>query len=369
MTTCYAASGAGVLVVRNVAADGDGREASSDDPAAVGPTAEYAFERDDVECLDASSDAPERVFCGTFDAGLHRSVDGGRTWERVGEGVLEPSVTSVTVSPHDPDVVYAGTEPSRAYRSADGGDTWAELAELTDLPSAPTWSFPPRPDTHHVRWIEVDPGDPNHLYVAVEAGALVQTHDGGETWEARAPSTRRDTHTMAIHPDAPDVVRAAAGDGYAESRDGGQSWSFPQAGLKHRYCWSVAIDPGDPGCVLLSAASGARRAHTSGAAASYLYRRLEHRDDAVGDAAGAAEESGAADADWERLDGAGVPTGEGLLRPVLAPGTVDGELFALTDRGLFRTDDGGDSFGRVDVEWPEAFRGTTASGLAVVGDR
>jgi photosystem II stability/assembly factor-like uncharacterized protein len=363
MTTCYAASGAGVLVVRDVATDGDGRVASNDETAAVGPTAEYTFERDDVECLDASSDAPDRVFCGTFDAGLHRSVDGGRTWERVGEGVLEPSVTSVTVSPHDPDVVYAGTEPSRAYRSVDGGETWAELAELTDLPSAPTWSFPPRPDTHHVRWIEVDPADPDHLFVAVEAGALIQTHDGGETWAERAPSTRRDTHTMAVHPDAPDVVRAAAGDGYAESRDGGESWSFPQAGLKHRYCWSVAVDPGDPGRVLLSAAAGARRAHTADSAASYLYRR----EDGVGSAASSGET--ATDADWERLDDSGVPTGEGILRPVLASGADDGELFALTDRGLFRTGDGGDSFGRVDVEWPETFRGTTASGIAVVEGR
>ena len=369
MTTCYAASSAGVLVVRGV---GEDAETGGDTQTPTEPSAEYTFERDDVECLDAGSDAPEHVFCGTFDAGLHRSVDGGRAWDRVGENALATSVTSVTVSPHDPDVVYAGTEPSAIYRSVDGGETWEELAELTDLPSAPTWAFPPRPDTHHVRWVEVDPADPAHLYVAVEAGALVQTHDGGETWEERAPSTRRDTHTMAIHPDTPEVVRAAAGDGYAESDDGGESWSFPQEGLKHRYCWSVAVDPGDPGRVLLSAAAGARRAHTADSAASYLYRR----EGGIGDAAvsggdGTATDSPdggetATDDAWERLDGAGVPTGEGLLRPVLASGVADGELFALTDRGLFRTRDGGDSFARVDVEWPAAFRDTTASGLAVV---
>ncbi|WP_231554281.1 WD40/YVTN/BNR-like repeat-containing protein [Halobellus rufus] len=344
MVTCYAASSAGVLVVRET--------------ATASPAAEYTFDRDDVECLDASRDASERVFCGTFESGLHRSVDGGDRWERVGEATLEPAVTSVSVSPHDPDVVYAGTEPSAVYRSTDGGDTWRELPGLTDLPSASTWAFPPRPHTHHVRWIEVDPADPEHLFVAVEAGALIQSHDGGETWEERAPSTRRDTHSMAIHPDAPDVVRAAAGDGYAESRDGGASWSFPQAGLDHRYCWSVAVDPGDPGRVLLSAAAGARRAHSSGSAASYLYRR-------EGDS-GADGDGESASPTWERLDDAGVPTGEGLLRPTLAAGVDDGELFALTDRGLFRTVDAGGSFERLGVEWPEAFRGVTTSGLAVV---
>ncbi|MGQ4556659.1 WD40/YVTN/BNR-like repeat-containing protein [Halobellus sp. GM3] len=349
MVTCYAASRAGVLVAHDVA---DAEDTAAD------PTAELTFESDSVECLDAGADSPDRVFCGTFDAGLHRSVDGGETWARVGADTLATSVTSVTVSPHDPDVVYAGTEPSGVYRSADGGTTWKELHELTALPSASEWAFPPRPDTHHVRWIEVDPGNPDHLYVAVEAGALIQTRDGGETWEERAPSTRRDTHTMAIHPDAPDRVRAAAGDGYAESDDSGETWSFPQAGLRHRYCWSVAVDPGDPGHVLLSAAASARRAHTPDAAASYLYRR---RDPTVSGA-------GAGDADdrWERLDDSGVPTGEGVLRATLAPGVGDGELFALTDRGLFRTTTGGDAFERVAVDWPEAFRGTTTRGLAVV---
>ncbi|WP_144905127.1 beta propeller repeat protein [Halobellus captivus] len=366
MVTCYAASSAGVLVVRGVADVRDTGDRASDDTA-TGPDAEYTFERDDIECLDAAIDAPERVFCGTFDAGLHRSVDGGRTWKRVGEPALATSVTSVTVSPHDPDVVYAGSEPSAVYRSTDGGDTWSELPGLADLPSASTWAFPPRPHTHHVRWIEVDPADPAHLYVAVEAGALIQSRDGGETWEERAPSTRRDTHSMAIHPDASEVVRAAAGDGYAESRDGGESWSFPQEGLKHRYCWSVAIDPGDPRRVLLSAAAGARRAHSTGSAASYLYRRVDGDLDAVGDASTQREtEPAATEAEWERIDDAGVPTGEGVLRPTLAAGVADGELFAFTDRGLFRTTDGGDGFERLEIDWSESFRDTTTSGLAVV---
>ena len=350
MPTCYAASRAGVLAVRGLDADGAAAEGRS------GPTAAVALERDDVECLDAAADAPNRVFCGTFEAGLHRSTDAADTWERVGAGTLPASVTSVTVSPHDPDVVYAGTEPSAVYRSTDAGATWSERRGLTDLPSAGEWSFPPRPETHHVRWIAVDPADPDRLYVAVEAGALVRTTDGGDTWERRAVAARRDTHAIAIHPDAPDVVRAAAGDGYAESRDGGETWTYPQDGLEHRYCWSVAVDPGHPGRVLVSAAAGSRRAHVPESAASYLYRRT------VADAG-----AGDATAEWERLDDAGVPTGKGVLRPTLAGGRSAGEFFALTDRGLFRSRDGGDRFREVDVEWPAAFRDRTTRGLAVVG--
>ena len=352
MPACYAAAAAGVLVVRGRRRSTGGAGSGSDRPA---PAADHALDRDDVACLDAAPAAPHRVLCGTAEGGLLRSTDGGDSWERVGEPTLPASVTSVTVSPTDPDVVYAGTEPSAVYRSADGGATWTALSDLTDLPSAGEWSFPPRPHTHHVRWIEVDPADPDHLSVAVEAGALVQTHDGGATWEERAVSARRDTHSMAIHPDAPEVVRAAAGDGYAESRDGGETWAHPQAGLHHRYCWSVAVDPGDPGRVLLSAAAGARRAHTSSSASSHLYRRVD------GDG------SDGAPAEWERLDDAGVPTGEGALRATLAPGRDAGEFLALTDRGLFRSRDGGDRFRRVNVEWPAGFRDRPTRGLAVVG--
>jgi len=50
-------------------------------------------------------------------------------------------------------IVYAGTEPSAVFRSVDGSDSWVDLASLRALPSADTWSFPPRPHTHHVRWI------------------------------------------------------------------------------------------------------------------------------------------------------------------------------------------------------------------------
>lgn len=296
----------------------------------------------DLQCLAAGS---ERAFCGTFDDGLQRSTDGGDTWERVGGDVLHDRVMAVTVSPHDPDVVWAGTEPSAVFVSTDGGDTWSERPGLTDLPSADEWYFPPRPDTHHVRWLTVAPDDPDRLYVGIEAGAFVVSPDGGETWTERPPGSRRDNHSLATHPDAPDRVYAAAGDGYAESDDRGASWAHPQSGLDHRYCWSVVPAPGDPDTVVLTAASGPGAAH-SRPAESYVYRR-------EGDGA------------WERAM-AGLPDPEGNLRAVLAPGDVPGELHLLSNHGLYRTTDGARTWTRLPVPWRDAYEAQRPRGLAVV---
>ena len=48
---------------------------------------------------------------------------------------------------------------------------------INSLPSSTSWSFPPGPWTHHVRWIEFDANNPDYVFVAIEVGALVQSRD------------------------------------------------------------------------------------------------------------------------------------------------------------------------------------------------
>src|SRR5205823_11109183 len=140
------------------------------------------------------------------------------------------NVTAIAASPAAENVVWAGTEPSEVWRSSDGGTTWARTRGLRELPSSSEWSFPPKPDTHHVRWIACHPDEPGRLFVAIEAGALVSTLDGGGSWRDRVRGGPYDTHELAIHPDAPQRLRASAGDGYFESEDGGATWSKPRNG-------------------------------------------------------------------------------------------------------------------------------------------
>lgn len=302
----------------------------------------------ELECAAVHREKPLRAFVGSYDSGLFRTTDGGDSWTRCGaETIAQEAVMSVAINPEDPDEVWAGTEPSRVYRSTDGGATWIHRDGLVALPSEPEWSFPPRPHTHHVRWLEVDPHDPAHLYVGIEAGALVQTHDRGETWMDRVSGSKRDNHTLATHPDAPGRAYSAAGDGYAETHDSGETWQRYETDLEHGYVWGLAVDPGDPDRVLVSSATGARSAHTAATADAHLYRRT-------------------GEGPWEHLGETGLPTGEGALRSVLTRGKASGELYALNNHGLFRTTTAGDEWERIDTPWPERFSTETARGLAVV---
>jgi len=349
-TAFYAALDDRLLVVARESGD-----PTDGDPAGTDWTATERLVGTEFQSVAASPDRPERAFAGTVESGIQRTTDGGDTWTQVFG--TDDRVTSLAVSPHDTDVVWAGTEPSAVYRSTDGGDSWESLPPLTDLPSASKWSYPPRPHTHHAHWLEPDPQDPDRLYVAIEAGGFITTEDGGETWIDTPEDARFDNHTLATHPDVPDRVYTAAGDGYAQSEDGGVTWYYPQEGLDHRYVWGMAVPRSDPGTVVVSAASGARSAHTVSAAEAFVYRTTD---------ADAVRQGGEnqTNVEWT-LAMDGLPDPAGTVRSVLAAGS-GATLFALNNRGLYRSDDAGERWHRLDLDWPETYESQRPSGLAVV---
>src|ERR1700745_2755013 len=165
-------------------------------------------------CVAVDPNSPAQVYCGTARDGLFRSRDSGRNWEPVGPGIDHLMVTAVDVGHTEQangfGVVYAGTEPSAVFRSDNGGDSWVDLAGLRALPSADTWSVPPPPHRHHVRWIEADVSVADRVFVAIEAGALVRTFDGGRTWRDRVRGGPYDTHTALTQPLAPGAVHLGA---------------------------------------------------------------------------------------------------------------------------------------------------------------
>ncbi len=315
--------------------------------AAERPRAERRLDGSKPQCLAADPGRPELLYCGTAERGLWRSPDAGAEWEPVGDGISYANVTAVAVSAvehaNGSSIVYAGTEPSALFRSEDGGDSWQELEGMRRLPSSSEWSFPPKPWTSHVRWISPDPAVPGRLFVCIEAGALIRSHDGGETWVDRVSEGPIDTHTLAVREDAPGRLYSAAGDGYfsagggyLESLDGGDSWERHSEGLTHPYLWGLAVDPADPETVLVSAAKSPMQAHSAGAAESTIYRR---------------EDGGV----WQEVRG-GLPDTEGTLASVLeADNAGSGVFYALNNHGLYRSLDGGNKWERLEVPWPEHY--------------
>jgi photosystem II stability/assembly factor-like uncharacterized protein len=271
-------------------------------------------------CLATEPGGGGRAWCGTDGHGVLRSDDAGASWHPA--GLPNRRVMALAASPSRPNRVWAGTEPSEVWRSDDAGHSWQRTAELTRLPSSSTWAFPPRPETHHVRWIAGHPADPDTVWVAVEAGALITTHDAGQSWHDRVPGGPFDTHELAVHPTDPLTLRVAAGDGYYESQDGGRSWESPMDGLDVGYFRSVAISSDGADVTLISGASGPKRTYVAGPGArpdGRVYRR---------------EGNGP----WQRVEH-GWPDPPATTAPLLATG--EGVLWAADERGVHQSDDAG----------------------------
>ncbi|HEX6230017.1 MAG TPA: hypothetical protein VFZ41_11215 [Solirubrobacterales bacterium] len=227
--------------------------------------AEPVLEEPGTQCAAADG---ARALVGTRGRGAFLSTDAGATWEQV--ELPERDVFSVAISAAD-GAMYAGTEPSRLFVARDGA-AWEELEALQDIPSRDRWSFPPRPWTHHVRWIAPDPHRAERLLVGIELGGLMHSDDGGETFSDHRPGAKLDAHSISWHPRVEGRAYQAAGDGAAWSHDGGRSWEAVDAGRELGYCWALAVDPGDPERWYVSAATGPGAAHSGERARGRLYR-------------------------------------------------------------------------------------------------
>jgi len=312
-------------VARLYAATGDAiaRLDEADDAWRV----ELSLQGTGAQCLAVDPADRDRAYAGLREGGVRRTEDGGRTW--VDCELPAPGVFSLAVSPAD-GAVYAGTEPSALYRSDDGGGTWRELEALLELPSRPTWSFPPRPWTSHVRWIAPSPHDADVILAGIELGGLMRSTDGGETWQDHRPGAQRDVHSLAWHPKIEGRAYEAGGGGAAWSEDAGETWQAADEGRDRHYTWSVTVDADDPELWYVSASTGPYAAHGGRDPQARIYRRSE--------------------GEWDPLSG-GLPDPIPAMPYALV--AADGRVFAALADGQI---------------WESADRGDTWRGVALVGN-
>jgi len=216
---------------------------------------------------------------GHFGAKLHRSVDGGRTWEERAAPVYpkrkrtEPKVDGmgkpwqhslVCIWALEPDPrtaggLWCGTIPGGLFHSADGGGSWHLVRGLWDHPERGGWCGGGK-DLAGLHSICVDPRNADRITVAVSIGGVYRSADGGGTWEQSAhgmvadymPEGRerepamQDPHRIVQCGSAPDRFWCQHHNGIFQSRNGARRWSRIRKAGPSTFGFGVAVHPDDP---------------------------------------------------------------------------------------------------------------------------
>jgi photosystem II stability/assembly factor-like uncharacterized protein len=137
--------------------------------------------------VDAVPGTPFTFYFGAVDGGVWRSTNFGITWTNLTDGQLgaSDSIGALAVAPSNSKVVYAGTGESDIRNTFVTGDG---VYKTTD--AGKTWRYAGLKDTHTIGKIVVDPRDANVVYAAsmghvyannAERGIFKST-DGGAHW-------------------------------------------------------------------------------------------------------------------------------------------------------------------------------------------
>ncbi|MDQ7087792.1 MAG: hypothetical protein Q9Q13_08030 [Acidobacteriota bacterium] len=226
-----------------------------------------------IGCLAIAPGHPLVVWVGTgennsqrsvgYGDGVYKSVDGGKTFRRMG---LENSehIGKILIDPRNPQrVLVAAQGPlwkaggdRGLYLTEDGGESWKKILDIS-------------PDTG-VSDLVADPRDFDVLYAAayqrrrrtwtlINGGpesAIYKSTDGGASWhrlESGLPGSDLGRIGLAIAPSRPDRIYAiveAAGEeaGFYRSDDGGNNWVKRSSYISSspQYYQEIVVDPLDP---------------------------------------------------------------------------------------------------------------------------
>jgi hypothetical protein len=212
---------------------------------------------------------------GHFGPKLHRSVDGGASWEEIampafpkeeskdGEDAPQgPSVVQVwTMAPGSGGAgdLWVGTIPGGLFRTRDSGASW----EL----NAPLWTMPERErwvgggyDQPGIHSICVDPRNASRIALAVSTGGVWLSEDDGASWRVASKGLRaaymppemaydevmQDPHQMVQCGGAPDSFWIQHHNGIFRSTDNLANWTEVEPRNCSAFGFAVAVHPRDP---------------------------------------------------------------------------------------------------------------------------
>jgi hypothetical protein len=203
---------------------------------------------------------------GHFGAKLHRSEDGGASWQEIAApsyagigGNDAPSLQLVwSMAATSDGTLWAGTIPGGLFRSTDRGVSWALVRSLWDDPRRAQW-FGGGADEPGIHSICVDSRDPARISIGVSCGGVWQSDDNGESWhiscqgmwadymppEEKDNPAIQDPHRLVQCRDAPDTFWVQHHNGIFRSTDGAQNWTMIDADPSS-FGFAVAVHPARP---------------------------------------------------------------------------------------------------------------------------
>lgn len=168
------------------------------------------------------------------EGGIYKSVNGGKTWEKLEEGLPKGLIGKIdlAVSPVDSRILYAVIEaPEKErglYKSVDQGKSFTHVSDDERLVNRP----------FYYTNIELDPTNPDIVYS--NANPLIKSTDGGKTWK-RMSVPHGDNHDIWLNPNNPNLLIQCNDGGANVSHNGGETWST-QFNQPTAEIYQVAVD-------------------------------------------------------------------------------------------------------------------------------
>lgn len=192
----------------------------------------YPIFRGEMTSIAVDPQDHQRVYVGTRDAGVFKSLNGGASWFPARAGLSFYPIRSLAVDPLDSGTVYAGTDYDGVWRTTDSGASWLRVSTGID-------------DSLVVTSLIVHPSQPGRvlagmagglglpigqIYLSTTSGASWSRHDAGIPRESG--HLINGVRCLAMDPE--DADRLAASTTYAGvfySENGGASWQARLDGL------------------------------------------------------------------------------------------------------------------------------------------
>jgi photosystem II stability/assembly factor-like uncharacterized protein len=230
----------------------------SDDAGGTWSTTWPHFRFSSIYSLATAPTYPSILYAGKSGYGLFRSDDRGNTWRFLPQSGVDVTY-ALAVHPENGDFVLSGDAqkpPGTAaelHRSRDGGATWDVPLTVPNATGITSVAFDPRVELVFRQGAQ--PDDPTRLYAASAGprGRLWFSNDAGDSWKPLNDDLNfTNVQALAVVPHRPGVAYAGLwGGGTWRTEDGGLNW-HRLSGDPAMSAVAIAVDPSNHNVVYIA---------------------------------------------------------------------------------------------------------------------